>query len=206
LGDGSLPLASPKPPRFAQRSCAALAWFLAAIMGLGAGCLEATPPPVKGHGDASSVPPPASDASSVPPASDAGDAGLDDLDGAPFVPSDAGAAAWAGTWTYTSGSQGILCGGSLAVVAVSGFLDITPSGSGSLLSVKEDGCTFHFVLAGDVATSDPDQACAAWAIPTIPIWTLTMQADGTLREMLGGHVLVNGEICTISGGSTLARQ
>ena len=33
-----------------------------------------------------------------------------------------------------------------------------------------------------------------------------MQPDGTLREKIGGQVVISGEICTISGGATLARQ
>ena len=94
---------------------------------------------------------------------------------------DAGPAAWAGTWQYTKGSQGIVCGNSIAVTAVEGFLDITPSSSGTLLTVVEDGCNFHFDLAGDVATEEAGQACTAWSVQTIPIWTLTLQADGTLR-------------------------
>jgi hypothetical protein len=182
---------------------AALAFFTLAP----AGCLEATPPPATGYvgGDGEVV--------SAAPTTDSG-GGERDPDA---TPSDAavseagpgvevGADAWAGTWKFTAGSEGLACGNSISVVAVSGFLDITPSSSGTLLSVTEDGCTFHFTLEGATATSDPDQACAAWAIPTIPLWTLTMQADGTLHEMLGGRISMNGETCTISGGSTLVRQ
>jgi hypothetical protein len=169
---------------------------LAALALLGGGCLEKTPPPpprfVGADGD---VPQPPRDAATD----------VDFGDGAPSD-ADGGAAAWAGTWAYVSGSVGNHCGGSLAVVASAGFLEITPSTSGTFLRVVEDGCPFIFDLAGDVATEEPGQACAAWAIPTIPIWTLTMQADGTLREMVGGQVVIGGEICTLSGGSTLVRQ
>jgi hypothetical protein len=186
--------------RHARRSVLAAA---AAV--LVAGCLEAAPPPVASDlGDAGSFdPPPAPDGGS-PGGGGATDAGCgldagDALDGG-------GAAAWAGTWKFTSGSQGLACGGSLSVVAVSGFLDITPSSSGTLLSVVEDGCTFHFDLACDTATVEPDQSCPAWSVPTIPEWTLTMQPDGTLVEKLGGRIALGGDVCTISGGSTLVKQ
>ena len=176
---------------------------LAALAFVAAGCLEATPPPVKGIGDGGVQPQP--DAGAGGDARDPSDGGPSDVDPDASVP-DAGAAAWAGTWVFTSGSQGILCGNDLSVIAVDGFLDITPSASGTLLTVQEDSCTFHFDLAGNVATEEPGQACAAWAVPMIPDWTLTMQPDGTLREKIGGTVAVGGELCMISGGSTLVRQ
>jgi hypothetical protein len=169
---------------------ALLAWTVA-------GCLESTPPAVKSHlGSDGEVilPEPILDAGERDP-----DASFRDA-------SEIGPDAWAGTWAFVSGSQGIACGNVISVVATSGFLDITPSSSGTQLTVREDGCVFHFTLADVTATSDPNQACAAWAIPTIPVWTLTMQPDGTLREKLGGRILMNGEVCTISGGSTLVRQ
>jgi hypothetical protein len=193
---------------------AAAAVVLAALAA--SGCLESPPPPGQGYvsDDAGFDPPPAPDGGSTAGDSDATvpgcalDAGAAS-DGGGF---DGGAseggtvAAWAGTWAFTSGSQGLACGGSLSVVAVSGFLDITPSNSGTLLTVVEDGCTFHFDLACETATSEPDQSCAAWAVPTIPDWTLTMQPDGTLHEKLAGRVAVGGDVCTISGSSTLVRQ
>jgi hypothetical protein len=181
---------------------------LAAVALLGAGCLESTPSPIKSPlGDAGFAQPP-------PEPSDAGaevdaelDAELDDAAPSDAAPaSDGGAAAWAGTWIFVSGSQGIACGNALLINAVSGFLDITPSRSGTSLSVTEDGCPFHFALSGDTASVEPGQACAVWAIPTIPTWTLTMQPNGTLTEKLGGRVAMGGEVCTISGGSTLRRQ
>jgi hypothetical protein len=171
-----------------------------------AGCLESTPPPVKsplGDGGFAQPPPePAVDAGGDDTDGQADDAGPADREPA----SDGGPAAWAGTWRFVSGSQGIACGNALSVTAVSGFLDIVPSSSGTLLSVTEDGCVFQFALSGDTASVEAGQACAAWAIPTIPSWTLTMQPDGTLTETLGGRVYMNGEVCTISGGSTLVRQ
>jgi len=167
---------------------------LLVVLALCAGGCSSTPA-AKGYLDDSGVfVPPTPDASVT---DDAGEGGAVD-GGDP--------AAWAGTWKYTSGSQGNMCGGSLAVVATEGFLDITPSASGRLLSVVDDGCTFVFDLAGDVATEEDNQSCSAWAIPTIPTWTLTMQSDGTLREKIGGQVVIGGEICTLSGGATLARQ
>jgi hypothetical protein len=168
-------------------------WGLAALSLLAAGCLEKTPAPVKDGFDGGTFIPSPPDAHAD---ADFGDGALP----------DGSAAAWAGTWTYVSGSEGNLCGGSLAVVETSGFLEITPSSSGTLLRVVDDGCPFTFDLAGDVATEEPDQACAAWAIQTIPLWTLTMQPDGSLRETIGGQVVVGGEICTLSGGATLAHQ
>jgi len=156
----------------------------------------AEPPPGYLGGDAAFFMPPPHEAGVSDGAGEAGDGGG----------SDADAAAWAGTWKYTSGSQGNLCGGTLAVIATEGVLDITPSASGTLLTVVEDGCHFVFDLAGDVATEEPDQPCAAWAITTIPIWTLTMQPDGTLLEKIGGQVDEGGELCTLSGGATLVRQ
>jgi hypothetical protein len=194
-------LTNARSPSSTNRGARSLAGGLLVLASLAGGCLEATPPPVKGviGEDSGFATPPTPDASTS-----SADAGADDA--APAEAGDGGAAAWAGTWTFTSGSQGVLCGGNLAVIAVSGFLDITPSSSGTLLTVVEDGCSFHFDLAGEVATEEPEQACAAWSVPTIPIWTLTMQADGTLREMLGGTVYMSGERCTISGGSTLVRQ
>jgi len=187
-----------------DRGSPSLARGLLVFALLAGGCLEATPPPVKGFigEDSGFAPRPTPDASSSGTDGEAGDAAPAEAGGAV----DGGAAAWAGTWTFTTGSQGVLCGGNLAVIAVSGFIEITPSSSGTLLTVVEDGCSFHFDLVGAVATEEPEQACAAWSVPTIPIWTLTMQPDGTLREMLGGQVVVGGELCTISGGSTLVRQ
>jgi hypothetical protein len=163
------------------------------------GCLESTPPALPGYGgnDGEVIIP--------EPKTDAG-ASERDPDAALSDAGEVGPDAWAGTWTFVSGSQGIACGNVISVVATSGFLDITPSDSGTQLTVREDGCAFHFTLTDATATSDPNQACAVWAIPTIPEWTLTMQADGTLREKLGGRILMNGEVCTISGGSTLVRQ
>ena len=176
----------PRGARVAVRAGAAVLAVLASA------CLEAKPPPAKGYvsGDGAVVVP-------EPDGGAPSDVAVREVD------PDAGAAAWAGTWQFTSGSQGTHCGGSLAVIAVDGFLDITPSTSGTLLTVVEDGCHFTFDLAGDVATEEPNQSCAAWAIQTIPVWTLTMQPDGTLREMIGGDVVVGGEICTLSGGATL---
>jgi hypothetical protein len=170
----------------------------AALALLAAGCLEAKPPPAKGYlpGDGAVVVPeldggaPSDDGASL----EAGPRG------------DGGPGDWAGTWQFTSGSQGTHCGGTLAVIAVDGFLDITPSASGNLLTVVEDGCSFTFDLAGDVATEEPNQACAAWAIPTIPTWTLTMQPDGTLHEMIGGDFVMGGEVCSLSGSATLVHR
>lgn len=177
---------------------AAPALLLGALAASYAGCTEATPPPVKSpFGDGEVVqPPPTEDAGTPSDVACASDSGA----------VDGGAAAWAGTWKYVSGSQGDMCGGSLAVIATEGFLDITPSASGTLLTVVEDGCHFVFDLACDVATEEANQPCAAWAIPTVPIWTLTMQPDGTLREKIGGQVVVGAEVCTLSGGATLVRQ
>jgi hypothetical protein len=174
----------------ASRAATPAALLLAA-WGL-AGCLESAPAPSHGY-----LGPDAG--SGVPPAQDAG--GPSDV-----ALTEAAVAAWSGTWTFTSGSQGIDCGGTLSVVGVSGSLAITETSGGTELMVTEDGCAFRFSLAGDTATEDPGQSCSAWAVPTIPTWTLTLQADGTLREQLGGRVVVNGDVCTISGGSTLARQ
>jgi hypothetical protein len=166
---------------------------LLAVLALCAGACSSTPA-AKGYLDSGVFIPPTPDTSANDDA---------DQDG---PVDDANPAAWAGTWKYISGSEGNLCDGSLAVVATEGFLDITPSASGRLLSVVDDGCHFVFDLAGDVATAEDNQSCNAWAIPTIPSWTLTMQPDGTLLERIGGQVVVGGEICTLSGGGTLARQ
>jgi hypothetical protein len=160
------------------------------------GCVEKAP----GHaprpfGDAAVFEPP--DAGASDDADDSTDAGSGP---------DGGAAAWVGTWKYQSGSQGIACGNSISVVAVSGGLDIMVQGGGSTLTVREDGCAFLFDVKGWVASSEAGQSCSAWAIPTIPTWTLTMQPDGTLREKLAGRLYMNGEVCTISGGAVLVRQ
>jgi hypothetical protein len=199
---GSLPLARPLP-RFARPGRAALAALLAVAGLVGAGCLESPPPPVKRmFGDAGFVPP--------PPTTDAGARDGDETleggasDGGPAP--DAGAATWAGRWQYVSGSTGNLCDSQLAVIADDGFLDITPAPSGTTLTVVDDGCPFTFDLVGDVATEEPDQSCSAWAIAMVPEWTLTMQADGTLAEKIGGRVVEGGEVCTLSGGGTLVRQ
>jgi hypothetical protein len=119
---------------------------------------------------------------------------------------DGGAAAFAGTWKYASGSEGNLCGGSLAVVQEEGFLDIMAASSGNLLTVIDDGCPFVFDVAGFVASEEPGQACDAWSIPTIPTWTLTLQPDGTLLEKIGGEVAIGGDECILSGGGSLVRQ
>jgi hypothetical protein len=162
---------------------------LAACALAGGGCLEKTPATPSGYGGEQ-------------PTTDAGVAEVALGDAL----ADGAVAAWAGTWTFTSGSEGLLCDGSLSASAVSGGLAITASPSGRALDVQEDGCSFVFTLEGHTATSEANQSCAAWAIATIPIWTLTMQPDGTLLEKLGGQVWVDGEPCEISGGSTLVRQ
>ena len=162
---------------------------LAACALAGAGCLEKTPAAATGYGGEQ----PLMDAAVAEVA--LGDALADGT-----------VAAWTGTWTFTSGSQGLFCEGSLAVTTVSGVLQITASPSGRALDVQEDGCPFVFTLDGATATSEPNQSCAAWTVATIPIWTLTMQPNGALVEKLGGDVLVDGEVCQISGGSTLVRQ
>jgi hypothetical protein len=167
--------------------------MLAAAWALGAaGCLERTPPPVSGLAGADAGPPVSSDAGVGVPA-DAGPLG------------DA-ASAWVGTWAFTSGSEGLLCGGDLSVVSPEGVLAISLAPSGRSLLVLEDGCPFAFTLVGDTATSEPNQACAAWSVPTIPDWTLTLRPDGTLAEKLGGQVWLDGQECEISGGSTLSRR
>jgi hypothetical protein len=98
-----------------------------------------------------------------------------------------------------------MCGASFVVEATEGFLLITSSADG--LTVTEDGCSFRFAVAVDVATqTPPGQPCANWAIPVIPEWTLTMKPDGTLEERIGGRVSVGGESCTIGGKATLRRQ
>lgn len=162
---------------------------------LGAGCLESAPAPPKGYVD---------DAGSVPR-----DAAAPDLaDGPPGFRDggDGGTEDWAGIWQFVSGSMAVTCGGSFSVQGVEGYLSIKADGADGL-TVEEDGCTFHFAVAGDVATQTPaGQTCAKWAIPMIPEWTLTMQADGTLEERLGGGVSVGGESCTIGGRATLRRQ
>jgi hypothetical protein len=159
------------------------------------GCLEETPPPAKGF-DAGTVPPD----SGAPPVDSAV------ASDAPLPTSDGGAQGWAGTWQFISGAAGVTCGGSFSAQGVEGYLLITPAGADGL-TVEEDGCAFHFALAGDTATkTPPGQACPRWAIPIIPEWTLTMKADGTLDERLGGGVSLGGEPCTISGRATLRRQ
>ncbi|HVZ74839.1 MAG TPA: hypothetical protein VHJ20_20800 [Polyangia bacterium] len=113
---------------------------------------------------------------------------------------------WAGTWTFVSGSSGVACPDSISAAASAGVLVISASPGGGSLLVSEDTCTFQFSLAGATATSDCGQSCSAWAIPTIPEWTLTLQADGSLLEHLGGQIALNGEVCTISGKSKLTRS
>jgi len=162
---------------------------------LGAGCLESKPAPVNQHVPEAGTPPPA-------------DAGFED-DADPDAPTfgDGGAAPWTGTWMFVSGSQGLNCSGTISVTGTEGFLSIGPDTTGRALTVVEDGCSFRFTVAGDTATKNPSgQACAKWAIPVIPQWTLTLQSDGTIEEKLGGQVLVNGETCMVSGKSTLRRQ
>jgi hypothetical protein len=119
---------------------------------------------------------------------------------------DGAVAAWSGVWTFTSGAQGLMCGGSISASTVSGNIAIAASTSGRVLIVQEDGCSFVFTLDGGTATSEPNQSCVAWTVATIPMWTLTMQPDGTLLEKLGGEVLFDGQVCEIWGGSTLVRQ
>jgi hypothetical protein len=154
-----------------------------------AGCLDETPATSSGYGG-------------EVPLTDAG--GADGALGDALT--DGAVAAWSGVWTFTSGAQGLMCGGSLSAAAVSGNLVISASTSGRALIVQQDGCPFVFTLDGDTATSAPNQSCAAWTIATIPTWTLTMQPDGTLAEKLGGEVLFDGQVCEIWGGSTLVRQ
>jgi hypothetical protein len=162
---------------------------LAACALAGPGCLEKAPPASGGY------------AGEQPPT----DAGVADVALGDAL-TDGTVAAWSGTWTFTSGSEGINCGGSLSAGAVSGNLAISASPSGRALVIQEDGCSFVFTLVDGTATSEPNQSCAAWTVPTIPLWTLTMQPDGTLLEKLGGQVWLDGQPCQISGGSTLVRQ
>jgi len=168
--------------------------ILAASALLATGCLESKPSPVDPYVPEVGGPPPVADAGTDAVVSDEA-----------FDP-DA-AAVWSGTWQFVSGSQGLNCSGTISVSGSEGFLSITPEATGAGMTVVEDGCSFRFVLAGDTATETPaGQACAKWAIPVIPEWTLTLQADGTLEEHLGGQVSVNCEPCLISGKSILRRQ
>jgi hypothetical protein len=173
---------------------------------LAAGCLEKTPPHSQGYlpdsggvFGAGACP----DAGATPPDASADAAATDDADASVDAADDAGA--WAGTWTFVSGGSGVACPDGISNAASMGKLTITASASGSGLTVAEDACTFHFTLVGDTATSDCGQSCSAWAIPTIPIWTLTLKPDGTLEEHVGGRIGLNGETCTISGTSKLKR-
>jgi hypothetical protein len=188
---------------------------------LAAGCLEKTPPPSHGYlpdsggvvaasacPDAGAAPPDASvDAASNDDANASADGTADegavDADASADAVDDAGA--WVGTWTFVSGGSGVACPDGISNAASMGKLTIAVSASGSGLTVSEDACTFHFTLEGDTATSDCGQSCSAWAIPTIPSWTLTLKPDGTLEEHLGGRIGLNGETCTISGTSKLKR-
>jgi hypothetical protein len=162
---------------------------LAACALAGVGCLDKTPATSSGY------------AGEVPLT----DAGVAEVTLGDAL-TDGAVAAWAGTWTFTTGAQGLMCGGSISAGAVSGNLAISASSSGRALIVQEDGCSFVFTLDGETATSEPNQSCAAWAVATIPTWTLTMQPDGTLVEKLGGDVWLDGVLCQIWGGSTLVRQ
>jgi hypothetical protein len=157
-----------------------------------AGCLEDTPPPPRQH-DSGIVWPDAG----AP--EDAGEAEV-----AP--PGDGGTEAWAGTWQYVSGAAGVTCGGSLSLEGVEGYL-LIEAASFNGLTITSDGCMFRFLLSGETATkTPPGQACAKWAVPVIPEWTLTRQPDGTLEEKLGGAISQGGQSCTISGRATLRRQ
>lgn len=170
-----------------------LALLLLAATGAVA-CVERVPGHASGYFE--------TDASVFEPPPDGG--ASDSIDAGEWL--DGGGDAWAGTWTYVSGSQGLACGGTIAISATTGSLQITPAPKTPSLTVIDDGCPFRFDVVGSVASSQADQSCSAWAIPTIPTWTLTMQPDGTLREMLGGRLYRNGEVCTISGGGTLVRN
>jgi hypothetical protein len=192
-----------------------------------AGCLEKTPGPVHGdvpdsgglssEGACPGAGAPSGDAGDDADASDDSGANAEGgaaPDGGPNDDGDAGgdaagavtvAAAWAGTWTFVSGGSGVSCPDGISNAGSMGVLVIKESPQGGSLLVSEDACTFHFTLAGDTATSDCGQSCSAWAIPTIPIWTLTLKPDGTLVEHLGGRVPLNGETCTLSGTSKLTR-
>jgi hypothetical protein len=91
----------------------------------------------------------------------------------------------------------------VAVTASEGLVVIAPAGD--VLSVQQSGCAFTFTVDGDTATMEPDQVCAAWAIQ-IPMWSLTLQPDGSLQETLGGRIWLDGGPCTVSGKSTLTRD
>jgi hypothetical protein len=183
-----------------------------------AGCLESTPSAASGYlpdsggvfaqGDCPGAGATGVDAGAKADVAANDDAGADDAgaDDAGAAPSDGGGAmAWAGTWTFVSGGSGVACPDAISAAASMGTLTIQAAPGGGALTVSEDACAFHFTLVGDTATSDCGQACSAWAIPTIPIWTLTLKPDGTLEEHLGGRIGLNGETCTISGTSKLTR-
>src|SRR5262249_8869474 len=106
------------------RGAHALAGAAVLLAVVAAGCLEEKAKPAPGAlgRDGNYFEP-------VPDPDPVGDAG--------FMP-DGGAGDWVGTWKFVSGSQGNLCGGSLAVVETTGFLDISVSDSGKLLTVVED--------------------------------------------------------------------
>jgi hypothetical protein len=168
---------------------------LLASLALG-GCLESSPGKPKGYlGDAGYSPEP--DGSSTQR--------RDAVHEFPVV--DGAADAWAGQWDFIDGSSGLNCSGTISVTASSGFMNIMAAPSGDLLNVAVNGCSFSFFLDGATATADPpDQRCALWAIPNIPVWTLTLKDDGTLEEKLGGQVWLNGQVCMLSGKSTLMRR
>jgi hypothetical protein len=177
-----------------------LALVVALALGASA-CLEAKPGPAVSHlPDGGFGPDPA-----ACPEGGASDGGEDASDDA-GADAGSGVAGFVGTWTFTSGGMGVACPDGLSNSQSMGGLVIKEAPQGGSLVVTEDACTFHFTVVGDTATSDCGQACSAWAIPTIPSWTLTLKADGTLEERLGGRVPLNGEVCTISGSSKLTRS
>jgi hypothetical protein len=116
---------------------------------------------------------------------------------------DASRADWVGAWQYYKGASGYSCGVSFLAVASEGTVLVAAAGRG--LVVQRDGCSFDFSVAGNVATAKPDQVCEAWVVQ-VPDWSLTLKADGTMDEVQGGRVWLDGMPCTVSGHSSLRRQ
>jgi hypothetical protein len=109
-----------------------------------------------------------------------------------------------GVWSYDAGMNTLACANQDASTSPSsGQLFISPAPGGGL-DVEDAGCHVHFVVEGNVATaSPPAQQCRSNTTPAN--WTLTLQDDGTLREVIVGSIQVANASCFIDGMSTLGR-
>jgi hypothetical protein len=72
---------------------------------------------------------------------------------------------FAGTWSFTSGSDNVVCPSGTTAQALSGNVTIARQGDG-LVVMDAAGCNFVYTLSGDRATLGANKSCS-FAVPQL---------------------------------------